>query len=109
MNITLGPRVGIWFEDVYDGRTFINCHVNGGVFNLGHRNPDVLAAVRTALEHVDIGNHHFVSELRTRLAERLAATTGGAASTRARARASACSTVLAMKTPAVRPAGAAWT
>ena len=53
VNFTLGRREGVWFEDAYSGRRFINCHCNGGVFNLGHRNPGVTAAVREALESVD--------------------------------------------------------
>ncbi|MCB1006220.1 MAG: aspartate aminotransferase family protein, partial [Acidimicrobiales bacterium] len=55
-----------------------NCHCNGGVFNLGHRNPRVLAAVQAAMGHADIGNHHLVSPYRAAAAERLAATTDGA-------------------------------
>src|SRR5512147_3195381 len=77
MNFTLGLRDGIWFEDAYSGRRFFNCHCNGGVFNLGHRHPAVLAAVVDALQRLDVGNHHLISPWRSRLAERLAATTGG--------------------------------
>ena len=47
------------------------------MFNLGHRHPAVVAAVRDALDHLDIGNHHLVSGWRAALAERLAASTGG--------------------------------
>lgn len=71
----IGERGGAVFRDAYDDRQWFNCHSNGGVFNLGHRNPDVLDAVRDALDRVDIGNHHLVSGYRTALAERLAATT----------------------------------
>jgi acetylornithine/succinyldiaminopimelate/putrescine aminotransferase len=76
MQLVLGRREGIWFEDAYSGRRYINCHCNGGVFNLGHCHPRVTAAVREALGTVDIGNHHFLSGLRAKLAERLSATTG---------------------------------
>lgn len=76
-DIVMGDRAGIWFTDAFDGRRFVNCHCNGGVFNLGHRNPRVLAAVREAMSTVDIGNDHLISGWRARLAERLAATTGG--------------------------------
>jgi putrescine aminotransferase len=77
MCLVLGRREGIWFEDAYSGRRFINCHCNGGVFNLGHVNPRVVAAVRAALEAgVDVGNHHLVSGHRALLAARLSATTG---------------------------------
>ncbi|MEN8234974.1 MAG: aminotransferase class III-fold pyridoxal phosphate-dependent enzyme [Actinomycetota bacterium] len=73
----IGRREGARFWDAFDDRSWINCHNNGGVFNLGHRNPAVLAAVRTSLEVEDIGNHHLPAPSRTVLAERLSATTGG--------------------------------
>ncbi len=75
--LTMGEREGPRFRDAYDGTWYFNCHVNGGVFNLGHRNPAVIDAVRGALDHLDIGNHHLVSGWRAALAERLAATTQG--------------------------------
>ena len=78
LQLVMGEREGARFQDAYSGRWFYNCHSNGGVFNLGHRNPRVIAAVRDALEHADIGNHHLVSPYRAAAAERLAATTGGA-------------------------------
>lgn len=77
LDVVMGAREGIWFGDAFDARRWINCHCNGGVFNLGHRNPAVIAAVRAALDHLDIGNHHLVSSWRALLAQRLAATTGG--------------------------------
>jgi acetylornithine/succinyldiaminopimelate/putrescine aminotransferase len=78
MTFVLGRRSGIAFEDAYTGRRFVNCHCNGGVFNLGHCNPHVTRAVRDALGSLDIGNHHLISGHRARLAERLSATTGDA-------------------------------
>jgi putrescine aminotransferase len=61
--------------NLYDrsGRRLINCHCNGGVYNLGHRNPRIIAALARALECYDIGNSHLMSGPRGRLAERLAA------------------------------------
>ncbi len=76
-DVVMGERSGVYFRDAFDGRRFVNCHCNGGVFNLGHRNPTVLAAVRAAMDEMDLGNDHLVSGWRARLAERLAATTGG--------------------------------
>lgn len=76
-DIVMGDRSGVFFRDAFDGRRFFNCHCNGGVFNLGHRNPQVVAAVREALGSLDIGNDHLISGWRARLAERLVATTGG--------------------------------
>ncbi|NIA24210.1 MAG: aminotransferase class III-fold pyridoxal phosphate-dependent enzyme [Gammaproteobacteria bacterium] len=80
LGLVMGSRDGAVFTDAYEGTRLYNCHCNGGVFNLGHRNPRVLSAVRTALDSFDIGNHHLISGMRARLAERLAATTGGALS-----------------------------
>ncbi len=77
VEIVVGEREGPRFRDAYSGRWFWNCHNNGGVFNLGHRHPRVAGAVREALDHVDVGNHHLVSGWRARLAEQLAASTGG--------------------------------
>ncbi len=77
IDFVLGRRDGIYVWDL-DGQRLINAHCNGGVFNLGHRHPRIVAALRDALDAgLDIGNHHLVSEMRSRLAERLAALSGG--------------------------------
>jgi putrescine aminotransferase len=76
VDIVVGEREGARFRDAYDGRWLWNCHCNGGVFNLGHRNPAVAGALRDALEHLDVGNHHLISGWRARLAGQLAASTG---------------------------------
>jgi acetylornithine/succinyldiaminopimelate/putrescine aminotransferase len=77
VDLVIGDREGARFRDAYSGRWFWNCHCNGGVFNLGHRNPRVVGALREALDHLDLGNHHLVSGWRAHLAEQLAASTGG--------------------------------
>ncbi len=71
IDFVIGRREGVYVWDL-EGSRLINCHCNGGVFNLGHRNPRVVAALKRALEELDIGNHHLVSEHRALLAERLA-------------------------------------
>ena len=74
----MGRRSGIRFWDLYDPqRSWINCHGNGGVFNLGHRNAQVLGAIRTSLEVTDIGNHHLPAPGRADLARALVDSTGG--------------------------------
>lgn len=73
----VGRREGARFEDLRTGRWLWNCHSNGGTFNLGHRNPDVIATLIDALADVDIGNHHLPSPHRSGAAEALAATTDG--------------------------------
>jgi len=71
--LVVGRREGYWLEDL-DGRRLLDAHLNGGTYNLGHRNPDVVAAVRDALDVLDIGNHHFPSVVRAALARDLVAT-----------------------------------
>src|ERR1044072_4696528 len=53
------------------GRRLIDMHLNGGPYNLGHRNPEVVQAITEATEIFDVGNHHFPSVARTALAQRL--------------------------------------
>ena len=55
-----------------DGKRLIDLHLNGGTYNVGHRNPEVMAAVKEGMDHFDIGNHHFPSLMRTKLAEKMA-------------------------------------
>ena len=76
IDFIIGKREGIYIWDI-DGKQLINCHCNGGVFNLGHRNPRIIAAMQAALAELDIGNHHLVSEARARLGKRLAAISPG--------------------------------
>lgn len=76
IDFIIGKREGIYIWDLA-GTRLINCHSNGGVFNLGHRNPRVIAALKRALDELDIGNHHFVSEARALLAQRLTALAPG--------------------------------
>jgi putrescine aminotransferase len=80
LDVVMGEREGAGFRDAFDERTWIDVHCNGGVFNLGHRHPAVVAALRRALDSLDVGNHHLISGLRAALAQRLAASTGGALS-----------------------------
>ncbi len=77
VRIVVGEREGARFRDAYSDRWYWNCHCNGGVFNLGHRHPRLVGALREALDHLDVGNHHLVSGWRARLAGQLAESTGG--------------------------------
>ena len=72
LNFVLGKREGPWMWDVTGERRLLNCHCNGGVFNLGHRNPEILKVMKQAVEELDIGNHHLMSEQRALLGEMLA-------------------------------------
>lgn len=73
VDLIFGKREGVYVWDVEGVTRLIDCHCNGGVFNLGHRNPRILAALQRAIDELDIGNHHFISEHRALLAERLTA------------------------------------
>jgi acetylornithine/succinyldiaminopimelate/putrescine aminotransferase len=74
--LVIGRREGYRIWDV-DGRELQDLHLNGGTYNLGHRNPELVAALVEALGTLDVGNHHFPSEARGRLAARLAELTPG--------------------------------
>lgn len=77
IDFVFGKREGPFIWDVSGNKRLINCHCNGGVFNLGHSNPKVVRALKESLERYDIGNHHLVSEQRAILAGRLAELTPG--------------------------------
>ena len=72
-----GRREGPYLWDITGEKQLINTHCNGGVFNLGHRNPHIVEAMRRSLDELDIGNHHLISEQRAALATRLAELTPG--------------------------------
>ena len=75
--LVIDRREGYYIYDV-EGKRLIDVHLNGGTYNLGHRNPEVVAAVTAAMQRFDIGNHHFPSLARTALAEALVKTAPGA-------------------------------
>jgi len=77
IDFVMGRREGVYCWNLEGTKRLLNCHVNGGTFNLGHRHPTVVKALQDAVGALDIGNHHFVSAQRTALAERLAELTPG--------------------------------
>ncbi len=72
MDFVPGRREGVYLWDVAGDKHLVNCHCNGGVFNLGHRHPLLVDTLKRALDELDIGNHHLLSEQRAALARRLA-------------------------------------
>ncbi|MDQ1308201.1 MAG: hypothetical protein QG671_4035 [Actinomycetota bacterium] len=76
VDLMIGRRRGYRIWDL-DGRELLDLHLNGGVYNLGHRNPEVVGALTEALTSLDIGNHHFPSGERALLAEELVNRTSG--------------------------------
>ena len=77
MDFVMGRREGPFLWDVDGGKRLINLHCNGGVFNLGHRHPDLTGVLKQAIDDADIGNHHLMSRYRAELAAKLAATCPG--------------------------------
>lgn len=77
MDFVFGRREGPYVWDAINERRLINCHCNGGVFNLGHRNSEIINTLMESLQELDIGNHHLISEQRASLAARLAELTPG--------------------------------
>ncbi|MBX5488284.1 MAG: aminotransferase class III-fold pyridoxal phosphate-dependent enzyme [Mycolicibacterium hassiacum] len=73
VDLVIDRREGYFLWDM-TGRRLIDVHLNGGTYNLGHRNPEVMQAIKEGMEHFDIGNHHFPSVARTALAQRLVET-----------------------------------
>ncbi|TFH43399.1 MAG: aminotransferase class III-fold pyridoxal phosphate-dependent enzyme, partial [Chrysiogenales bacterium] len=71
MLLVPGLRSGPYIYDI-EGKRYINCHCNGGVFNLGHRNNRVIRAVTDSMKTYDIGNHHLISAPKAKLAELIA-------------------------------------
>lgn len=73
VDILIGRREGYYFWDL-DGKKYMNLHLNGGTFNVGHRNPEVMNTLKEAMEELDIGNHHFGSVARGELARKMVET-----------------------------------
>jgi acetylornithine/succinyldiaminopimelate/putrescine aminotransferase len=68
--LVIDRREGYFLHDM-SGRRLLDVHLNGGTYNLGHRNPEIVHALTRAMTHFDIGNHHFPSPARAALAEAL--------------------------------------
>jgi len=77
MDFVMGERSGPFLHDLGGGKKLFNLHVNGGVFNLGHRNPILVDVLKASLDRLDIGNHHLISAERAALAQELAGLTPG--------------------------------
>jgi len=72
IDLVIDRREGYYLYDM-DGHRLIDLHLNGGTYNLGHRNPELVQALKAGSERFDMGNHHFPALARTALAEALAA------------------------------------
>jgi putrescine aminotransferase len=70
IDLVIDRREGYCLYDI-DGKRLIDVHLNGGTYNLGHRNPEVVQTLIESVQQFDIGNHHFPSIARAELAEQL--------------------------------------
>jgi acetylornithine/succinyldiaminopimelate/putrescine aminotransferase len=77
LTIVIGDREGVRVQDSYTGKWYWDCHRVGSLYNLGHRHPRVVAALREAFELLEIGNAHMLTQYKAWAAEKLAASTGG--------------------------------
>jgi len=71
IDLVIDRREGYCLFDM-DGRRLFDVHLNGGTYNLGHRNPELVEVLKAGTRRFDMGNHHFPAIARTALAEALA-------------------------------------
>ncbi len=69
MDFVMGRREGPYLWDIDGQKRLLNLHCNGGVFNLGHRNHELIQRLTESLNDWDIGNHHLMSAPRAYLAK----------------------------------------
>jgi len=72
MQFVMGGRDGCYLGDLEGEKRLFNLHCNGGVFNLGHRNPELIDVLIKGFQELDIGNGHLMSKARGDLAEMIA-------------------------------------
>jgi acetylornithine/succinyldiaminopimelate/putrescine aminotransferase len=79
LGVIPGERKGIKIKTLEGSKSgeppleLFNCRSSGGVFNLGHRNPKIVQALKAALDGgLDLGDHMLLSEQRAVLGEKLA-------------------------------------
>ncbi|MBT8079283.1 MAG: aminotransferase class III-fold pyridoxal phosphate-dependent enzyme [Gammaproteobacteria bacterium] len=75
--IHYGQRNGARVQDAFSRKWYWDCHRNGTLYNLGHRNPDILATVKEALHQLEVGNLFLVSGYKAKAADKLVASTDG--------------------------------
>lgn len=59
-----------------DGREFLDMDLRAGVYNLGHRHPQMVTALAEALEYADMGFALFPGDQESALAEKLTRSSG---------------------------------
>ena len=79
LGVIPGERDGIMLKSLEGPRAneppleLYNCRSSGGVFNLGHCNPEIVKTLKEALdEGLDLGDHQLLSEQRALLGHKMA-------------------------------------
>lgn len=76
LDIIEGRREGACVWDM-NGKRYIDCITSAGSFNVGRRNPEVIAALKQALDGYDLGGFLICSKPKADLAKKLAEITPG--------------------------------
>ena len=76
LDIIEGRREGAYVWDM-DGTRYIDCITSAGSFNVGRRNPEIIAALKQALDEYDLGGFLMCSKPKADLAKKLAEITPG--------------------------------
>jgi putrescine aminotransferase len=76
VDLVIDRREGYYLYDM-SGRRLIDLHLNGGTYNFGHRQPELVETLKYALDYFDMGNHWFPSVARAALSEELVRTAPG--------------------------------
>jgi len=73
VDLIIGEREGCYVYDL-NGDRFLDVLCDGSTYNFGHRNPEIIATLKTALERIDIGCQFLPAAQRALLAEDIART-----------------------------------
>jgi putrescine aminotransferase len=76
LDIVEGKREGAAVWDI-TGKKYIDCITSAGSFNVGRRNPEIVAALQKALNEYDLGAFLLCSKPKADLAKKLAEITPG--------------------------------
>lgn len=71
----IAKRQGSWVYDS-DNKRYLDGDTGGGIFNLGHRHPDIITELRRAVKETDQGNFPMISIEKAALAKSLAGFVG---------------------------------
>jgi len=77
LDVIESARNGAIFRDIVSQDEYIDCFSSAGSFNVGRRNPEIIAALDKALDRYDMGNYNMVSDAKTELADALASLAPG--------------------------------